>query len=167
MAEPVLPQQDGGRPVWEAPHAAVAGMAVTRPNADVDIVLHVETGSVTAAEVTQTLGGLDYELQTSIDDDAPAHRFVRGSEQIDAMIADHGIAKPPQRLGRREMFRIPAGIITLHTALTDPLHPSWLMLEEADRAVGRDTLRILASNPQDFELPTGLTGGPGPTASRL
>ncbi|MFE4542231.1 hypothetical protein [Arthrobacter sp. NPDC056727] len=188
---------------------------------------------VTASEVLETLAGLGYGLQTSIGPDAPAHRFSRGSEQIDVMIADHAVAKPPQRLGQRDMFRIAAGtqalqrtvscridtgsgivtvsipntlgalvlkgaayredsregrrhlddaavlaatlkdplaavpgmkgtdrsrIITLHTALADPLHPSWLVLEEADRATGRDTLRILASNPQDFTLPLGLTG---------
>jgi hypothetical protein len=49
-------------------------------------------------------------------------------------------------------------IITLRTALADPLHPSWLVLEETDRATGNDTLRILASNPQDFTLLLGQTG---------
>lgn len=219
-------------------HAAVAGMEVTRPTSDVDIILHVETGSVTAAELTDTLRTLGYALQTPIDDDSPAHRFVRGTEQIDVMVADHGIAKPPLLLGRREVFRVPAGtqalqrtvycrintdegavmvsvpntlgalilkgaayredshdgrrhlddaavlaatlkdplgmvpelrgsdrsrIITLHRALADPLYPSWLMLEDKDRTHSQDTLRILATNPQDFELPTGLSGGLGPS----
>jgi len=212
-------------------HAAAAGLQVTRPTADVDIVLHVETGAVTASEVTESLGGLGYELQQSIDRFAPAHRFVRGQEQVDVMVADHGVAKPPQRLGGRDIFRLPAGtqalqrtiycqittgkeqvtisipntlgalvlkgaafredsrdgrrhlddaavlaatitdalkvvpelkgsdrsrVQTLHTALLDPLHPSWLMLEEHDRDGARDALRILASNPQGLVLPTGL-----------
>jgi hypothetical protein len=212
-------------------HAAAAGLLVTRPTADVDIVLHVETGAVTASEVTESLGRLGYELQPSIDKSAPAHRFVRGQDQVDVMIADHGVAKPPQRLGGRDIFRLPAGTqalqrtiychintgneevtisipnslgalvlkgaafredsrdgrrhlddaavlaatihdplqmvaelkgsdrsraLTLHTALLDPLHPSWLMLDEDDRVVARDALRILASNPQGLVLPTGL-----------
>lgn len=222
-------------------HAAVAGMEVTRPTSDVDIILHVETGSVTAGELTETLRTLGYTLQTSLKDDAPAHRFVRGTEQIDVMVADHGVAKPPLLLGRRKVFRVPAGtqalrrtvycridtgagavtvsipntlgalvlkgaayredsrdgrrhlddaavlaatlknslgvvpelkgsdrsrIITLHRALADPLYPSWLMLEEKDRTQGQDALRILATNPQDFELPTGLAGGLGPNTGR-
>ena len=222
-------------------HAAVAGMEVTRPTSDVDILLHVETGSLTAGELNETLRALGYTLQTSINDDAPAHRFVRGTEQIDVMVADHGVSKPPLLLGRRKVFRVPAGtqalqrtvhcrihtgegavtvsipntlgalvlkgaayredsrearrhlddaavlaatlqdpltavpelkgsdrsrIITLHRALADPLYASWLMLEEKDRGHGRDVLRILATNPQDFELPAGLTGGLGPNPGR-
>lgn len=160
---------------------------------------------------------------------------MRDKEQIDVMIADHAVAKPPQLLARRAMFRLPAGtqalqrtvhcridtgdgtltvsvpntlgplvlkgaaykedsrdrhrhlddaavlaatlkdplavvpqmkgndrsrIINLKRALAEPQHPSWLMLEEADRIVGRDTLRILSSNPQDFALPNGLLSGP-------
>lgn len=98
-------------------HAAVAGMEVTRPTSDVDIILHVETGSVTAAELTDTLRTLGYALQTPIDDDSPAHRFVRGTEQIDVMVADHGIAKPPLLLGRREVFRVPAGTQALQRTI--------------------------------------------------
>jgi hypothetical protein len=90
-------------------HAAVAGMEVTRPTSDVDIILHVETGSVTASEVSETFRELGYRLLTSINDDAPAHRFIRGTEQIDVMVADHSVAKPPLILGRRKVFRIPAG----------------------------------------------------------
>lgn len=217
-------------------HAAVAGLEVTRPTSDVDIVLHVETGSITAGELTETLRVLGYHLKTSINERAPAHRFVRGTEQIDVMVADHAVAKPPMLLGRREVFRLPAGtqalqrtvycridtgaetvtvsipntlgalvlkgaayredsrdgrrhlddaavlaatlkeplevvpelkgsdrsrIITLHRALADPMFPSWLMLEEKDRIHGQDVLRILATNPQDFTLPTRL-GPPGP-----
>ena len=216
-------------------HAAVAGMEVTRPTADVDIVLHVETGAVTAGEITTTLDGLGYALQTSLNDDAAAHRFMRGKEQIDVTIADHVAKRPLPRMGGRKMFQVTAGtqalqrtvycridtgghgtvtvsipntlgalvlkgaaykedsrdksrhlddaavlaatlkdalavvpemkgndrsrIITLHEALEDPLHPSWLMLEETDRVTGRDALRILASNPQDFIPPIGLLGG--------
>ena len=215
-------------------HAAVAGMTFTRPTRDIDIVLHVETGAVTAGQARAALEALGYELQTSLDDAAPAHRFVRGDDQVDVMIADHVAKKPLPLLGRRKMFQVPAGtqalqrtvycridigggesvtlsmpntlgalvlkgaayredsrdggrhlddaavlastmkdplavvpqmkghdrsrIITLEKALADPQHPSWLMHEEADRTAGRDTLRILAANPQDYLRPRRRLG---------
>lgn len=90
-------------------HAAVAGLAVTRPTADVDIVLHIETGAASAAHVTGVLAGLGYRLHYSLDAEAPAHRFVRGDEQIDVMVADHPAPKVIPRLGGRRPFQLPAG----------------------------------------------------------
>lgn len=90
-------------------HAAVAGLAVTRPTADVDIVLHIETGAASTANVTGVLGSLGYHLHQSLDADAPAHRFVRGTEQIDVMVADHPAPKILPSLGGRRPFQIPAG----------------------------------------------------------
>lgn len=90
-------------------HAAVAGLEVTRPTADVDIVLHVETGAASAAQVTTTLRGLGYELEQSLSADALAHRFVRGKEQIDVMIADHAAPRVVPTIGGRAPFQISAG----------------------------------------------------------
>lgn len=209
-------------------HAAVFGLDAVRPTSDVDMVLHVETGAITSAKARAALEGLGYELRKSLDDKAPAHRFVRGDEQVDVMIADHVAKKPLPTLGQREMFRVPAGtqalrrtvycevsmggdgtapvlvsipntlgalvlkgaafvedsrdasrhlddaavlaatmadplaavpelkgsdrsrIISLHTALGAPDHPSWLLLDDAARMSGQDALRILSANPQDF-----------------
>ena len=39
-------------------HAAVAGLNVSRPTTDVDMVLHVETGEVTSLQARQALEGL-------------------------------------------------------------------------------------------------------------
>ncbi len=41
-------------------------------------------------------------------------------------------------------------IITLAGALKDPQHRSWLILDEGERSVGQDALRILSTNPQEF-----------------
>ncbi|MCW2130889.1 hypothetical protein [Arthrobacter sp. VKM Ac-2550] len=90
-------------------HSAAANLAVTRPTADVDIVLHIETGAATTGRVQQVLGELGYTLHTSVDSEAPAHRFVRGDEQIDVMIADHAAPKMISRLGGRQPFKLPAG----------------------------------------------------------
>ncbi|WP_104063742.1 hypothetical protein [Arthrobacter sp. 4R501] len=90
-------------------HAARAGLAVARPTADVDIVLHLETPGTTVAQVHAILAGMGYTLQTSIDSAAPAHRFVRGKEQVDVMVADRVAPHVPQRLGGHDMFALPAG----------------------------------------------------------
>ncbi|MBO1268591.1 hypothetical protein [Arthrobacter cavernae] len=90
-------------------HAAAAGLAVSRPTADVDIVLHIETGAAATSSVVAVLSKLGYTLQQSIDDDAPAHRFVRGAQQIDVMIADHLAPAKIPRLGGRRPFQIPGG----------------------------------------------------------
>ena len=43
-------------------------------------------------------------------------------------------------------------IIGLKTALDDPGHSSWLLIDdETARTAGMDALRILAANPQDFQ----------------
>lgn len=90
-------------------HAAAAGMAVSRPTADVDIVLHIETGAATTAAVMAVLSGLGYTLEKSISDEAPAHRFVRGKQQIDVMIADHLTPAKVPRIGGRKPFQVAGG----------------------------------------------------------
>lgn len=97
-------------------HAAAAGMAATRPTADVDIVLHIETGAINAAGITEVLGKLGYSLQGSLDKGSKAHRWVRGEdeeEQIDVMVADR---LPPGKVptfGGRDSFQVPAGTAAL------------------------------------------------------
>lgn len=90
-------------------HAAAAGLAVTRPTADVDIVLHIETGAATTTSVTTVLTTLGYTLQKSIAHDAPAHRFVRGKQQLDVMVADHLPPSKVPMLGGRKPFQIAGG----------------------------------------------------------
>lgn len=90
-------------------HSARAGLAITRPTADVDIVLHLETPATTVPQVQSVLSKLGYTLQTSLDASAPAHRFVRGKEQVDVMVADRAAPRIAQRLGGRNMFALPAG----------------------------------------------------------
>lgn len=90
-------------------HSAAAGMAVSRPTADVDIVLHIETGAATTAAVVAALNGLGYTLQQSIDRQAPAHRFVRGVQQVDVMVADHLPPALIPTLGGRRPFQVAGG----------------------------------------------------------
>lgn len=90
-------------------HAVAAGLAVSRPTADVDIVLHIETGAATTSSVVAVLTKLGYTLQKSIEDDAPAHRFVRGEQQLDVMIADHLAPAQVPRIGGRKTFQVAGG----------------------------------------------------------
>lgn len=90
-------------------HSAVAGLAVSRPTADVDIVLHIESGAATMSSVTGVLRSLGYELRTSVDHAAPAHRFLRGKEQIDVMVADHLAPKMIPSIGGRKPFQVTGG----------------------------------------------------------
>ncbi|WP_347108477.1 hypothetical protein AAHB33_16555 [Paenarthrobacter sp. S56] len=90
-------------------HSAMAGLTVIRPTVDVDIVLHLEVPSTTVPQVQGVLNALGYSLRTSIDSSAPAHRFVRGIEQIDVMVADRLAPSVHQRLGGQAMFALPAG----------------------------------------------------------
>lgn len=90
-------------------HSAAAGLSVSRPTVDVDIVLHIETGAATTSSVSAVLAGLGYTLQKSIDRDAPAHRFVRGKQQIDVMIADHLPEAKVPTVGGRKPFQVSGG----------------------------------------------------------
>jgi hypothetical protein len=90
-------------------HAAAAGLAVSRPTADVDIVLHIETGATTTAAVSAVLNGLGYALETPISQDAPAHRFLRGTQQVDVMVADNLAPAKVPTLGGRKPFQVSGG----------------------------------------------------------
>ncbi|ASN21747.1 hypothetical protein [Arthrobacter sp. YN] len=90
-------------------HSAAAGLPASRPTADVDIVLHIETGAVTTSSVSAVLTELGYTLKKSIDHDAPAHRFVRGKQQIDVMIADQMPEAKVPTIGGRKPFQVSGG----------------------------------------------------------
>ncbi|MCX2747849.1 hypothetical protein OOZ51_08450 [Arthrobacter sp. MI7-26] len=126
-------------------HSARAALAVTRPTADVDIVLHLDTPATTVPQVQGVLAGMGYTLQTSIDSFAPAHRFVRGQEQVDVMVAC--VVEP---LTMREQMRGSdrSRVSSLHESLNDETHRSWMLLEERERQRARMNLKILADNPQ-------------------
>jgi hypothetical protein len=98
-------------------HAAAAGLAVSRPTADIDIVLHIETGATTTTSVIAVLNKLGYTIQKSIDHDAPAHRFVRGKQQIDVMIADHLAPKHVPSIGGRKAFQVAGGTQALQRTI--------------------------------------------------
>lgn len=90
-------------------HAAAAGLPLTRPTSDVDIVLHIETGATTARKMEHALGELGYEVEPSLTRNAVAHRFLRGEQQLDVMIADHPAPSIVTKIAGRMPFKIPGG----------------------------------------------------------
>ncbi len=89
-------------------HAAHAGMRLTRPTVDVDMVLHIETGAATWSGVRDQLEELGYVLHEPLGD-GPVHRFDRGSQQVDVMVADHVAPGLHPRALMRPVFAVPGG----------------------------------------------------------
>jgi hypothetical protein len=71
-------------------HTLHQGLDVVRPTQDIDVIVHVETplgGSAQAADALETLG---YRLQEPVDARGrTAHRWLRGADIIDVVVADH------------------------------------------------------------------------------
>lgn len=93
-------------------HAAHAGMLLTRPTVDVDMILHIETGAATFSGISERLESLDYAIREPVGD-GPVHRFIRGHEQVDVMVADHLAPKWRPRVLRRPVFAVPGGTSAL------------------------------------------------------
>ena len=93
-------------------HAAKAGMPLSRPTVDVDMILHIETGAATFSGVREQLGKLGYAIDEPVGD-GPVHRFLRGREQIDVMVADHLAPKLHPKALHRPVFAVPGGTSAL------------------------------------------------------
>ncbi|GAA4376089.1 hypothetical protein [Paeniglutamicibacter cryotolerans] len=113
-----------------------------------------------SVSIPNTLGALVLKGAAYREDSRDGRRHLDDAAMLAATLKDPLGVVPELKGSDRSR------IITLHQALADPLYPSWLMLDERDRTQGQDTLRILATNPQDFELPAGLTGGLAPRTGR-
>lgn len=90
-------------------HAMAAGLPVSRATTDVDMVLHIETEATTAPKMQHALRALGYEIEHSLNKDAPAHRFLRGKQQVDVMIADHTAPRNITKMAGRAPFQIEGG----------------------------------------------------------
>lgn len=96
-------------------HAAHAGLALTRPTRDVDMILHIETGAATFGGVRDRLEQLGYSLSEPMGE-GPVHRFIRGSdeaESVDVMVADRLPPKWRPKVLRRTVFAVPGGTSAL------------------------------------------------------
>ncbi|MEX3755965.1 hypothetical protein ABFW00_08965 [Mycobacteroides abscessus] len=96
-------------------HAAYAGMQLTRPTRDIDMILHIETGAATFSGVREQLERLGYAIHEP-GGDGPVHRFYRGArgdEQVDVMVADHLAPSMQPTVMRRPVFGVPGGTSAL------------------------------------------------------
>lgn len=96
-------------------HTAHAGLTLTRPTRDVDMILHIETGAATFSGVQYDLERLGYVLREPVGE-GPVHRFVRGpgdAETVDVMVADHLPPKWHPKALRRRVFAVPGGTSAL------------------------------------------------------
>lgn len=91
-------------------HASVAGIHTVRPTTDVDMALHIETTPGVAAHVHHALTNAGYELQTSFDPThETAHRYERGDDVVDVVVADHAAPRVVQRLAGHDMVAVEGG----------------------------------------------------------
>lgn len=93
-------------------HAARAGLPIARATVDVDMVLHIETGAATFSGIRERLEELGYRIRMPTGA-GPAHRFVRGSEQVDVMVADNLAPAHRPTVAGRAVFALPAGTSAL------------------------------------------------------
>lgn len=94
-------------------HAVHANLPIHRATIDIDMVLHIETGATTFGQARYALESVGYELRLPDTRKAPVHRFLRGHQQVDVMIADHLAPSRRPTVAGHEVFRIPAGTSAL------------------------------------------------------
>jgi hypothetical protein len=94
-------------------HVAHAGLAIQRATTDIDMVLHIETGAITFPDAKYALEGLDYEMQLPLTKGSPVHRFTRGDDCVDVMVADHLAPDYVPEVSGRKLFQVPAGTSAL------------------------------------------------------
>jgi hypothetical protein len=94
----------------------VPGLAVSRSTAAGNMVLHIETGAAPTSLTAAITNRLGYTLQKSIDQDAPAHRFVWDKQQVDVMAADHLPPAKVHALGGGKPFQVLALLVLVQRA---------------------------------------------------
>jgi hypothetical protein len=94
-------------------HIAHAGLAIERVTTDIDMVLHIETGAITFPAARDALEGLGYEIQFPVGRGNPIHRFTRGDDRVDVMVADHLVPDRVPEVNGRKLFQVPAGTSAL------------------------------------------------------
>ncbi|MFC9897617.1 hypothetical protein ACFVMC_28335 [Nocardia sp. NPDC127579] len=85
-------------------HAAHANLPIHRATIDIDMVLHIETGATTFGRARRALESVGYQLHLPTNRKTPVHRFERGPQQIDVMIADHLAPSHRPTVAGREYF---------------------------------------------------------------
>ncbi|MFI7481885.1 hypothetical protein ACH9EU_05650 [Kocuria sp. M1R5S2] len=94
-------------------HALHAGIDPPRATVDVDIVWHIET-HMSWVKTAQVLQGSGYRLREPNDRKGVAHRYVRGDDMVDVLIADHVAPRAlRERAAGQNLMRIPGATSAL------------------------------------------------------
>lgn len=100
-------------------HALHAGLEPTRTTRDVDLLLHIETGVTTYPSTRRRLTGCGFTALEPAGRNAPEHRFVRGTDVVDVLIADHpGPWAVANRVGATSAVKAPGGTSALRKTVT-------------------------------------------------
>lgn len=70
-------------------HALRAGIPAPRATADIDVLIHVETGATTYRGAARLLHDAGFAETGALHRDAAHHRFARGTDLVDVLVADH------------------------------------------------------------------------------
>lgn len=85
-------------------HAMAHGIDTARVTRDVDAAVRIEAGVYSYTAAVAALHTLGY----AVDDSTRfTYRFMRGSDEVDLMVADH--ERPPPRHSRREVMAVTGG----------------------------------------------------------
>lgn len=103
-------------------HTIHHDLGVIRPTNDVDIVVHVETRRGRPNALADVLRRLGYQLQPSLASREPvAHRFRRGRDTVDVVVADHAAPSAIDPMAGHHMVRIEGGTQALRRTLNAQL----------------------------------------------
>jgi hypothetical protein len=94
-------------------HVAHAGLDIQRATTDVDMILHIDTGAITFPAAREALEGLGYGIELPLGKGNPVHRFTRGDDRVDVMVADHLAPAHVPKVGGHTLFQVPAGTSAL------------------------------------------------------
>ena len=106
-------------------HALRAGLDPTRPTEDVDVLLHIETDRITWPSAQAALIDAGYRLEHGMARDSLSHRFRRGADVLDVLIADHvGPWAISARAGAQPLVSVPGGTSALRKTVDCVIHRS-------------------------------------------
>jgi hypothetical protein len=98
-------------------HCWIAGRASSRPTIDLDMLVDVLADADSVMLVATRLRGLGFGLTEPGWKGSPAHRFKRGMDVVDVLVADHLPKHVQPRLGRYPVMPIDGGAQALDRVL--------------------------------------------------
>lgn len=99
-------------------HALHAGLEPIRATTDIGLILHIETDRASWRQVSRELEDLGYAVRRSLDAETPVHRFVRGVQIVDVLVADHVAPRAYVRRSAGErLVRAPGGTSALRKTI--------------------------------------------------